>query len=154
MKGLNDGVDGLDEFMEAPIRRYNHKLRLRARALRNGMTKGEVILWQRLKNSQMMGYDFDRQKPVDQFVIDFYCKALSLAIEVDGSVHDSEDAKVYDAARQAKLEGLGIHFLRFRDSDVKNNPNAVCQAIATWINNKRNNTHQTIHSSSEPHSQG
>ena len=119
--------------MEEPIRHYNPKLQLRARALRNAMTKGEIVLWQRLKTSQMMGYDFDRQKPIDQFIVDFYCKALSLAIEVDGSVHDSEEAKEYDLARQTKLEGLGIHFLRFRDSEVKDNPNAVCQTIATWI---------------------
>ena len=123
--------------MEEQIIPYNPKLKARARELRNRMTKGEIILWQRLKGRQMMGYDFDRQKPVDQFIIDFYCKVLMLAIEIDGSIHDTETAAEYDRERQARLEGLGIRFLRFRDSDVRQNPNSVCQAIANWINNNR-----------------
>ena len=123
--------------MEDHIVHYNPKLKLRSRQLRNNMTKGEIILWQKLKRSQMMGYDFDRQKPIDQFIVDFYCKALSLAIEIDGSVHDSESAQAYDAERQAKLEGLGIRFLRFRDEEVRSHPNAVCQQIAAWIVDNR-----------------
>ena len=102
------------------------------------MTRGEVILWQRLKKSQMMGYDFDRQKPIDQFIVDFYCKALLLAIEVDGSIHDSEVAQQYDQERQARIESLGIRFLRFSDAAVRENTNAVCQTIATWITRNRN----------------
>ena len=124
--------------MKERIVRYNPKLKARSRLLRNQMTRGEVILWQRLKRRQMMGYDFDRQKPIDQFIVDFYCKALSLAIEVDGSVHDTEAAQQYDEERQARLEGLGIRFLRFSDAEVKANTNAVCQAIATWILQNRN----------------
>jgi len=66
-----------------------------------------------------MGFDFDRQKPVDQFIIDFYCKSLMSAIEIDGSIHDSAAAAEHDRERQARLERLGIRFLRFRDSDVR-----------------------------------
>ncbi len=123
--------------MEEQIIPYNPKLKARARELRNRMTKGEIILWQRLKGRQMMGFDFDRQKPVDQFIIDFYCKSLMLAIEIDGSIHDSAAAAEYDQERQARLEGLGVRFLRFRDSDVRQNTNRVCQGIANWINNNR-----------------
>jgi very-short-patch-repair endonuclease len=112
---------------------YNPILKARARQLRNNMTKGEVILWQRLKKKQMMGYDFDRQKPIDQFIVDFYCKSLLLAIEVDGAIHDSEEAQQRDQVRQSKLEGLGVRFLRFRDDDVRYNTNAVCLTIANWI---------------------
>lgn len=119
--------------MEEHIVHYNPKLKARARQLRNDATLGEIILWQRLKKSQMMGYDFDRQKPIDQFIVDFYCKSLALAIEVDGSVHDSEEAQAYDQERQTHLEGLGIRFLRFSDDDVRSHPNAVCQTIAKWI---------------------
>ena len=128
--------------MEEHIVYYNPKLKVRSQKLRNDMTKGEVILWQRLKQSRMMGYDFDRQKPIDQFIVDFYCKALSLAVEIDGSVHDSEAAQAYDAERQTRLEGLGIRFLRFRDEAVKTHPNAVCQQIATWIANNRNSNNR------------
>ncbi|MEL6160667.1 MAG: endonuclease domain-containing protein [Cyanobacteria bacterium J06627_32] len=119
--------------MEEHIVHYNPKLKARASQLRNRMTQGEIILWQRLKQSQMMGYDFDRQKPIDQFIVDFYCKALALAIEVDGPIHDSKAAKAYDAERQARLEGLGIRFLRFSDNEVRTHPNTVCQKIAHWI---------------------
>ena len=126
-------VGGKDEFMEEHIIRYNPKLKGRARELRNNATEGEIILWQRLKNSQMMGYDFDRQKPIDQFIVDFYCKSLALVIEVDGSVHDSKAAQSYDLERQTRLEGLGLQFLRFSDNEVRNHPNRVCQTIAQWI---------------------
>ena len=127
------GDNGHNGAMEEHIVHYNPKLKARARQLRNQATQGEIILWQRLKKSQMMGYDFDRQKPIDQFIVDFYCKALALAIEVDGSVHDSEEAQAYDQERQARLEGLGIRFLRFNDTEVRTHPNAVCQTIAKWI---------------------
>ncbi|MEL6606591.1 MAG: endonuclease domain-containing protein [Cyanobacteria bacterium J06614_10] len=119
--------------MEEHILRYNPKLKDRARQLRNRSTQGEIILWQKLKNSQMMGYDFDRQKPIDQFIVDFYCKSLALAIEIDGPIHDSAEAQAYDKERQAHLEGLGIRFLRFKDEAVKKHPNAICQTIAQWI---------------------
>lgn len=123
--------------MKEPIIPYNPKLKARARELRNNMTQGEIILWQHLKSGRMMGYDFDRQKPIDQFIVDFYCKSLALAIEIDGSVHDSEAAYQYDLERQSRLEGFGIQFLRFRDDDVRQNPNAVCQTIANWIKHNR-----------------
>jgi very-short-patch-repair endonuclease len=123
--------------MQDHILPYNPKLKERARQLRNNMTKGEVVLWQRLKKRQMMGYDFDRQRPIDQFIVDFYCKSLVLAIEVDGDVHDSEAAQQYDIERQAQLEALGVRFLRFRDEDVRRNTNIVCQTIADWIKRDR-----------------
>jgi very-short-patch-repair endonuclease len=85
----------------------------------------------------MMGYDFDRQRPIDQFIVDFYCKSLALTIEVDGDIHDSEAARQYDKERQAQLEALGVRFLRFRDEDVRRNTNIVCQSIADWIKRDR-----------------
>ncbi|MEM1255167.1 MAG: endonuclease domain-containing protein [Cyanobacteria bacterium P01_H01_bin.21] len=119
--------------MRCRIIPYNPKLRERARQLRQNMTEGEIILWQKLKRKQMMGYDFDRQRPIDQFIVDFYCKALCLAIEVDGSSHDSPEAQTRDYQRQIRLEALGVRFLRFRDADVKQNIDEVCQSIRQWI---------------------
>ncbi|MGB7085594.1 MAG: endonuclease domain-containing protein [Phormidesmis sp.] len=112
---------------------YNPKLKVRARELRNQMTAGESALWQRLRKKRMMGYDFDRQKPMDQFIVDFYCKALALAVEVDGSIHESPEAQQRDQERQARLEQLGVRFLRFSDDAVKEDINSVCLAIADWI---------------------
>ena len=136
--------------MEEHIVHYNPKLKARARELRNNSTQGEMVLWQRLKKSQMMGYDFDRQKPIDQFIVDFYCKALALAIEIDGSIHDSESAQLYDAERQAHLESLGIHFLRFRNAEVIAHPNAICQKVAQWIIQNRHRPSKDSNPSPQP----
>ncbi|MFQ4139495.1 endonuclease domain-containing protein [Nodosilinea sp. PGN35] len=114
---------------------YNPRLKQIARHLRQNMTRSEVILWQHLKGKQMHGFDFDRQKPIDEYIVDFYCKKLRLAIEIDGASHDSEEAQVQDQYRQTRLEAYGIKFLRFRDDEVRYQTEAVLQAIAAWITN-------------------
>jgi very-short-patch-repair endonuclease len=112
---------------------YERYLKELARKLRQNMTLGEVLLWQRLKRKQMRGYDFDRQRPIDRYIVDFYCKDLKLAIEIDGSSHDGEAAKVNDDIRQERLESLGVRFLRFTDTDVKQNMEMVLDSIKQWI---------------------
>lgn len=96
------------------------------------MTVAEAILWKELKQKQM-GVDFDRQRPIDNYIVDFYCKDLMLAIEVDGSTHYTEEAVKRDSIRQTTLENIGIRFLRFDDDDVKTNINGVLDIIRTWI---------------------
>jgi len=68
------------------IIKYNPKLRAFANKLRNNMTFGEIALWREIKNKKL-GVRFSRQIPIDQYIVDFYCKDLQLAIEVDGSIH-------------------------------------------------------------------
>lgn len=63
-----------------------------ARKLRKEMTFSEILLWNELKQKKMLGYDFDRQKPLDNFIVDFFCKELGLVIEIDGDSHYHEDA--------------------------------------------------------------
>jgi very-short-patch-repair endonuclease len=63
---------------------YDPKLEPLAKALRKNMTLSKVLLWKKIKNRNMLGYDFDRQRPIDQYIVDFYCKDLMLAIEIDG----------------------------------------------------------------------
>jgi very-short-patch-repair endonuclease len=115
---------------------YERYLKELARKLRQNMTLGEVLLWQRLKRKQMRGYDFDRQRPIDRYIVDFYCKDLKLAIEIDGSSHDGEEAKVNDDIRQERLESLGVRFLRFTDADVKRNMEMVLNSIERWIDER------------------
>ena len=79
----------------------------------------------------MLGFDFHRQKPIDNFIVDFFCYDLMLAIEIDGSSHDHKIG--YDKARQKKLESLGIRFLRFDDLDVKQKIESVLEEIKKWI---------------------
>jgi very-short-patch-repair endonuclease len=64
-----------------------------------------------LKNKNILGFDFDRQRPIGNYIVDFYCKELSLAIEIDGDTHIYRYD--YDDERQIELEKLGVHFLRF-----------------------------------------
>ena len=104
-----------------------------AKQLRKNMTLSEVLLWNQLKNKQMLGFDFDRQKPLDHFIVDFYCKDLQLAIEIDGTSHDGDEQFKLDNERQNTLELLGVHFLRFDDKDVKRNMTGVLFVIEEWI---------------------
>ena len=96
---------------------YNPKLKELAKQLRQNSTLSEVLLWQQLKGKQMMGYSFHRQKPIQDYIVDFFCHELMLAIEIDGITHNEK--MDYDMHRQKKIELLGIYFLRFHDSDVK-----------------------------------
>jgi len=95
------------------------------------MTLSEVLLWNELKQKRMLGLDFDRQKPLGNYIVDFYCKELSLAIEVDGNTHYCRFEE--DTARQQELEKLGVHFLRFDDKEVKRNISNVLRVIEEWI---------------------
>ena len=124
--------------MPVKIIPYNPILKERARQLRKNMTSGEVTLWKYLKGKQMCGYDFDRQRPIDQFIVDFYCKKLKLAIEIDGSSHDSLEAQERDQIRQVRLESLGVRFLRFREEEVCREVEGVLKVIENWI---RSRTH-------------
>jgi len=86
----------------------------------------------------MRGYDFHRQKPIDRYIVDFYCPDLFLAIEIDGFSHIGKEE--YDEHRQRILESFGVHFLRFPDSVVKTNLDGVVMAIQEWIDNRTNNS--------------
>ena len=81
----------------------------------------------------MMGYDFHRQKPLNQYIVDFFCNELMLTIEIDGDSHDNEEAVLKDEKRQTKLESLGINFIRFDDLDVKKEMGFVLETIENWI---------------------
>ncbi|MFK7847072.1 MAG: endonuclease domain-containing protein [Rhodothermales bacterium] len=104
-----------------------------ARRLRNNSTLSEILLWQHLKGKQIFGYDFHRQRPVDRYIIDFFCVELMLAIEIDGSSHEIEGQWTKDSKRQMRLEKFGIHFLRFDDLAVKKDAEEVARVIAQWV---------------------
>jgi very-short-patch-repair endonuclease len=105
---------------------YNPKLKSLARDLRQNGTLSEILLWMNIKN-KVLGYEFHRQVPLNEFIVDFYCHELSLAIEIDGSTHDYNFVK--DELRQEKLEKLGVFVLRFTDEDVKKFMNDVLRSI-------------------------
>ncbi len=117
--------------MRRKIIPYNPKLKQLARNLRNNSTLSEMLLWEYLKGKQMRGFDFHRQKPIDNYIVDFFCSELMLAIEIDGDSHDWKAEE--DEKRQKRLESLGVRFLRFQDIDVKQNMDGILKVIEDWI---------------------
>ena len=89
---------------------YNPKLKERARELRKAGNLPEVLFWNQVKRKQFKGYDFDRQKIIGNYIVDFYCTNCNVVIEIDGSSHD--DKQAYDAERDAFLESLGLSVIR------------------------------------------
>ena len=112
---------------------YNSKLKPLAKKLRQRMTFSEVKLWNELKNGKMMWYDFDRQRPIGNYIVDFFCKDLLVAIEIDGITHTEEAIATKDKLRQKELEFLGVTFLRFDAMLVVNKVAAAVRKIAQWI---------------------
>jgi len=110
---------------------YNKNLKQYSQENRNESTLGEILLWEGLKKKQMLGYTFNRQKPLLNYIADFYCKPLMLVIEVDGSSHIGKE--VYDKKRQSNIEELGLTVLRFDDGCVRQNLNGVLIEIEKWI---------------------
>jgi very-short-patch-repair endonuclease len=103
------------------------------RKLRKEETYVEKIVWLHLRDRQILGYKFRRQYSVDNFVIDFYCPELKLAIELDGDVHEIPEQKDYDKVRQKYLETFGIKFIRIKNEDFLSNPNKAFNKIEKKI---------------------
>lgn len=112
---------------------YNPKLKMLARQLRNNSTKSEILLWKQLRNKQMAGFDFHRQKPVDNYILDFFCQELMLGIELDGITHQFEDVFEKDNRKEEKLLSLGIKILRFSDNQVVDDMPNVLRTIEAYI---------------------
>lgn len=112
---------------------YNPKLKEFARQLRNNSTKSEIYLWKHLKRKQMCDYDFHRQKPLDNFIVDFFCHELMLAIEIDGFTHLLEEVQIKDAEKEKKLNELGVRVLRFPDKEVFEDIDNVLKEIEAYI---------------------
>ncbi len=114
---------------------YNPKLKSIARTLRRQSTLAEILLWNELKGKKILGYDFHRQKPINKYIVDFFCPRLMLAIEIDGASH--VDRAEEDKRRQKELESSGIRFLRFEDTEVKQDLEGVITTIRDWILEQR-----------------
>ena len=113
---------------------YSPKLKELSRQLRKkNSTLSEVLLWDELKARKMHGYQFMRQKPILNYIVDFFCSKLKLVIEIDGNSHNHEDAYKADLIRQKEIEKLGIRFIRFDDLDIKHNISNVLRTIESFI---------------------
>ncbi|MEZ4779153.1 MAG: DUF559 domain-containing protein [Flavobacteriaceae bacterium] len=110
---------------------YNPKLKEFARELRKNSTLTEIVLWKKLKN-RSFGVQFHRQTPLLNYIVDFYCHELKLAIEVDGKIHEYKYFE--DSKRQNKLETLGITFLRFSNAEILKDMFSVEMTIRERVN--------------------
>ncbi|MEN9354718.1 MAG: hypothetical protein RL318_2043 [Fibrobacterota bacterium] len=106
---------------------YNPKLKERARELRKARNLSEVLLWNRLKKGQLMGLDFDRQKIIGNYIVDFYCAEKRAVVEVDGKSHD--DKVEYDAIRDAFLMSLGLQVIHIPVVEVFRNLSGVVNLL-------------------------
>ena len=108
---------------------YNKNLKQASRDLRNNMTDAEQLLWQRLRRKQILGLQFYRQKPILNFIVDFYCPSVSLVIECDGGQHYTAEGLEADRVRDEALAELGLTVLRFDNRQVLTEIDAVVEKI-------------------------
>ena len=108
---------------------YRRDLKVIARSLRRNMTDAEQKLWQRLKSRQLKGAQFYRQKPLLDYIVDFYCPQAKLVIEVDGAQHMDEVNAINDLLRDGRLSSIGLKVLRFNNVQVLRETEAVLATI-------------------------
>jgi very-short-patch-repair endonuclease len=118
---------------QEPNWRVSKKLRGRAKALRQGMTDAERIIWHAVRAHRLNGVAFRRQAPIGPHVVDFVCHAAKLVIEVDGGQHFEPGQMARDARRGVYLEGRGYRILRFNNLDVIKNKAGVLETIAAAL---------------------
>lgn len=106
---------------------YNPALKQRAKELRQAGNLSEVLFWNQVKNKQFKGYDFDRQKIVGNYIVDFFCTNCNVVVEIDGSSHD--DKQDYDAERDAYLQSLGLTVIHIPVIDVMKNMDSVMKML-------------------------
>ena len=109
------------------------EMKERRRALRKRMTPAEVALWSMIRKRQLEGKRFLRQYSVGYYIVDFCCPEHKLVIELDGEVHNSEEAKAYDAARTLFLESVGFTVLRFENFEVFDYPERTLDEIRRYL---------------------
>ena len=125
---LINGIPIKTRKLELP---YNPKLKDRARELRQAGNLSEVIFWTEVKKNQFHDIDFDRQRVIGNYIVDFYCKQLGIVIEIDGESHNYKIE--YDETRETFLKALGLKIIHFVDIDIKNDMDAVLNYLENYI---------------------
>jgi len=111
---------------------YNKDLKQFARNLRNNSTLPEVILWNKiLKRKQLRGYQFLRQRPIENYIVDFFSKDLKLIVEVDGEIHRFRKSR--DKKREEELVKLGFSIIRFQNEEILNELFHVERTLENFI---------------------
>ena len=109
---------------------YNPKLKERAKKLRKSGNLSEVLFWNQVKRKKFLTLDFHRQKIIGNYIVDFYCPALDLVVEIDGNSHDFKVE--YDKIREKYLKSLGLNIIHFDVIDIKKNLNSVMKCLKEY----------------------
>ena len=117
---------------------YKANLKDKARQLRKNLTDSEKALWSRLRNKQLLGLQFYRQKPIGEHIVDFFAPGAKLVVEVEGSQHMLGDHVEKDGIRDGYLASLGLKVLRFNSREVLKESDAVVEAIYRMISDQLN----------------
>mgnify|MGYP001343429218 CR=1 FL=1 len=112
---------------------YNKNLKQHSRQLRENMTDAERLLWAKIRMKQLKGYQFYRQKPIGDYIVDFFCPRAKLVIEIDGSQHLVGETIEYDRIRDEYLSNHGLRVLRFTNTDVLKHIESVVESIEEEI---------------------
>ena len=112
---------------------YNKNLKQASRDLRNNMIEAEKLLWTRLRGKQILGLQFYRQKPILNYIVDFYCPAANLIIEYDGSQHFTDEGLEADRIRDEVLAQLGLKVLRFDNRQVIGRIDDVVEVVCWYF---------------------
>jgi len=112
---------------------YNENLKQIPRRLRGNMTDAERHLWAKIRMRQLNGCQFYRQKPIGDYIVDFFCPRAKLVIEIDGSHHLVGETIEYDRIRDDYLSSLGLRVLRFTNADVLTCIEGVVESIENEI---------------------
>ncbi len=117
---------------------YNRNLKEFARKLRNNSTLAEVVLWEKvLRKKQLRGYSFLRQRPIENYIVDFFCKDLKLIVELDGEIHKFRKNK--DRDRDNNLKEYGFSIIRFDNEDIVNGLPNVIKTLEAFIDEFESN---------------
>ena len=119
------------------MERYNPVLKDNSRSLRTSMTDAELALWHGLRRKQIQSVQFYRQKPLLSFIVDFYCPAAKLVIELDGSQHFESEYQAKDQVRDEALAGIGLKVLRFDNRQVLLERDAVLAVIDQVVGERK-----------------
>ncbi|WP_103664599.1 endonuclease domain-containing protein [Gracilimonas amylolytica] len=116
---------------------YDRNLKYLARELGKNSTLSEVLLWKQIKGKSL-GVEFHRQVPILNYIVDFYCHEIMVAIEIDGISHDHPEKFRQDKIRQKEIENLGVTLVRVSDADVKNKLPDVVRYLEGFVERYKN----------------
>ena len=125
-------INGIEIFRrKIEVLPRNKELLNRSRNLRKGYVLSEVIFWKQVRNKEFHQIDFDRQKIIGNYIVDFYIKSLGVVVEIDGTSHN--DKEEYDEKRQQFLESLDLVVYRISDNRIKNDLGNVMKELEDFI---------------------